>query len=94
MKKICLGFLLLLSACAQFEPFVDSRREAGRSLPVGQSTPDRVAICYNPLWSDEQKVEKLSVEACAQTKRKPQFDDRNYFKCSLMLPSTIFYKCV
>ena len=94
MKKVCLVALLFLSACAEFEPFVDSRREAGQLLPVGRSTPDRVAICYNPLWSDEQKIEKLAIEACAQTKRKPQFDDKNYFGCSLASPSLAFYKCI
>ncbi len=63
--------MLFLSACTQFKPFVDARREAGQEAAVGQSTPDRVAVCYNPLFSDMPDVEKLAQSACAQTKRKP-----------------------
>ena len=93
MKKIRLCFLLFLSACAQFEPFVDARREAGQVETIGQSTPDRVAVCYNPLFSNMQDVEKLAQDACAQTKRKYKFDDKKYFTCTLILPTTAFYKC-
>lgn len=93
MKKVSLCFLLFLSACAQFRPFVDARREAGQVATVGQSTPDKVAVCYNPLFSDMQEVEKLAQDGCAQTKRKPKFDDKKYFSCTLALPATAFYKC-
>lgn len=95
MKKIVIvTSVLFLSACAQFEPFVDARREAGQVLTVGQSTPNRVAICYNPLWSDEKEIEKLAVDACAQTKRKPQFNTKKYFTCTLASQFTVFYKCI
>ena len=94
MKKIVVLSLLLLSACAQFGPFVDARREAGREGTVGQSTPNRIAVCYNPLWSDMKKVEQLAKEGCAQTKRKAQADGKKYFNCSFFSPSTAFYKCI
>ena len=95
MKKIVvLGSALFLSACAQFEPFVDARREAGQLLTVGQSTPNKVAVCYNPLWSNEKEIEKLAADACAQTKRIPQLDGRKYFSCTFVSPSTVFYKCI
>lgn len=93
MKKSIL-FLLFLSACTQLNPFVDARREAGQVLTVGQSTPDRIAICYNPLWADMDEVQKLADEACAQTQRKAQPDGEKYFTCTLVSPVTTFYKCI
>ena len=94
MKKVYFLIAFFLASCAQFEPFVDARREAGQAAPVGQSTLDRVAICYNPLWSNEQEIEKLAAETCAQTKRKPVFDDKTYFNCAFVSPATAFYKCI
>lgn len=94
MKKVLLIVGLFLASCAQFEPFVDARREAGHVETIGQSTPDKVAICYNPIWSDDQEIEKLAVEACAQTKRKPQFDEKKYFTGTLVNPATAFYQCI
>ena len=94
MKKIVFILMLFLSGCAQFQPFVDARREAGQVATIGQSTPDRVAICYNPLWSDSAQVENLAIEICAQTKRKPLVDGKKYFTCTLTSPITAFYKCI
>lgn len=94
MKKLLFLTVLFLSGCAQFEPFVDARREAGQVQTVGQSSPDRVAICYNPLWSEMGKIEILAKEECAKTKRKIQVDGKKYFSCSLASPVTIFYKCI
>ncbi len=94
MKKVFIFSFLFISACAQFEPFVDARHEAGQPTMVGQSTPDRAAICYNPLWSNMEQVENLAKESCAQTKRKIQFDTKKYFSCSLVTPATAFYKCI
>ena len=94
MKKVVILSFLLLSACAQFEPFVDARREAGQEKTVGQSTSDRIAICYNPMWSNMKQVEQLAKEGCTQTRRKAQADGKKHFNCSLFLPSTAFYKCI
>ena len=94
MKKVLFIALLFLFSCAQFRPFVDARREAGQVLPVGQSSDDRAAICYNPLWMDIQEVEKLAQESCAKTHRKPKFYDKKYFTCTLVSPVTVFYDCI
>ena len=93
MKKFILGIVLFVSACGQFSPFVDARREAGQVQMMGQSTLDRVAVCYNPLWSDKKKVEDLAKEECAKTKRKAVYDDTKWFSCRLVNPSTAFYDC-
>lgn len=93
MKKFILGIALFVSACGQFSPFVDAHREAGQVQLVGQSTPDKVAICYNPIWSDKKKVEELAGEECAKTKRKAVYDDTKWFSCRLVNPSTAFFDC-
>ena len=95
MKKsiYLLGAFLLLSACSQVEPFVDAHREAGQVQLRGQSTPDRTAICYNPIWSDKKDVEKLARQECKKTNRKAVYSDTKWFSCCLMTPSTAFYDC-
>ena len=93
MKKFILGIVLILSGCEQFTPFVDARREAGQIQLVGQSTPDKVAVCYNPIWSDKKKVEELAKEECAKTKRNAIYDDTKWFSCRLVNPSTAFFDC-
>ena len=93
MKKSILGFVFLVSACGQVTPFVDAHREAGQIELVGQSTPDTVAVCYNPLWSDKEKVKKLAEQECAKTNRKAGYSDVKWFSCCLINPTTAFYDC-
>ena len=93
MKRFILGITLFVSACGQFTPFIDARREAGQVELIGQSTPDKVAVCYNPIWSDQKKVKELAKEECAKTNRKAVYDDTKWFSCRLVNPSTAFFNC-
>ena len=93
MRKLILISVLFLSACGQFTPFVDAHREAGKVQLTGQSTPDKVAICYNPLWSDKQKVEELAHQECTKTNRKPFYSETKWFSCCFVNPTTAFYDC-
>ena len=93
MKKYILFLGLFLSACGQIGPFVDAHREAGQVQLRGQSTPDKPAICYNPIWSDKKMVEQLAEEECQKTNRHAVYDNTSWFSCCLMNPSTAFYKC-
>ena len=93
MKKSILGLVLFLCGCGQFAPFVDAHREAGQVELVGQSTPDKVAVCYNPFWSDENEVKALADQECAKTKRHAVYEDTYWFSCRLLNPSTAFYNC-
>ena len=95
MKKI-ISILLLatyLTACSEVQPFIDSRREAGKVQPIGQSRPDRIAICYNPIWDSEEELLALATEGCAKQKKKPVFSEKKYFNCRLVTPNTAFYDC-
>lgn len=93
MKKLVLILLLFLSGCGQMAPFVDARREAGQIQLIGQSTSDRIAVCYNPLWSDQKEVKQLAEAECEKTHRQATYDETNWFSCCLFNPSTAFYKC-
>ncbi|MBR6231578.1 MAG: hypothetical protein IKQ99_00585 [Alphaproteobacteria bacterium] len=94
MKKIFIIFLgTFLVACEQFTPFVDSHREAGEVKMRGQSTPDKPAVCYNPLWSDKKLVEQLAEEECQKTNRHAVYSETDWFSCRFVNPSTAFYKC-
>ena len=53
--------LLFISGCVQV-PFVDARREAGSPYTVGESKPDRVAICYNPYSTNADEIMKMAQE--------------------------------
>ena len=97
MKKtiisICIISFLSLTACSEVRPFIDTRREAGQTVPIGQSTKNRIAICYNPIWDNLESIEKLAQDACSDQKKKPVEDGKKYFNCRLMTPNTAFYKC-
>ncbi|MBQ3695686.1 MAG: hypothetical protein II938_01785 [Alphaproteobacteria bacterium] len=94
MKKFALILsVFLLAACSQFAPFEDMRREAGQIPTVGQSSNNRPAICYNPLWHDQEQLQVLADQACARTGRKAIFQDSNAFACRLINPSVAIYTC-
>lgn len=92
-KGIILLLITGLVGCAEVMPFIDSRREAGQVQPIGQSTPEKIAVCYNPLWHDENDVKKLAEDACAVNKKTAVYADTKYFNCRLISPNTAFYQC-
>ena len=88
MGVILLGGILV--GCA---PFVDSRREAGQAKTVGQSAPNRPAVCYMPLWTGEETLQTMADEVCAQQKKKAVLEDTRYFNCRLFAPNTALFRC-
>lgn len=92
MKKAFFLFLLIVGGCVQ-TPFVDSRREAGSPYTVGESKPDRIAICYNPYSTNANEIIKLAQEACQQTNREAAYDGHKYWSCRLFLPHRVYYRC-
>jgi hypothetical protein len=81
----------VVSGCAS--PYVDSRREAGKKVPVGPSTADVVALCYSPLKSTKAEVKVLADSECAKTGRIATFDRENRWNCTLTDPVRAFYRC-
>lgn len=88
MTKKVLFFLFLLSGCC---PFLDTRREAGSLTPVGQSMPDRPAVCYNGWLNDMSEVQKIADESCATG--KAVLKNETSFSCTLFYPKTAFFEC-
>ncbi len=99
LKRALVGFCLILalgpalSGCGM-KPFIDGRREAGQTTPLGPSTPDRVAVCYSSQSSSPADVMALAKEECAKTNRTPVFDGQDTFQCALFAPTRAYFKCV
>ncbi len=94
MKRVIAVLLLLgLVGCAEVSPFVDTRREAGQVEPVGQSRPDKIAVCYHAWWHDMTTVQALAEAECAKQGKKAELVETTYFNCRLMTPTTAFYAC-
>ena len=81
---------MLLTACA---PFVDRRREAGTVLFVGESTPDRIAICYHPWRTTPGELASMAVEACGETGREAVFSHQDRLTCRALTPTRVFFDC-
>ena len=94
MKKFLIFYLFIfVTACSQFEPFEDRRREAGQIQPIGSSTDNAPAICYNPIWHSEEEILLLADQACKRTNRKAVFQQKKAFSCRFVNPSIAIYKC-
>jgi len=99
LKLSLLLFLcVVVSACSQFAPFEDRRREPGTiRIYKGESKPGAPAICYNPMFYDKEEDIKAQADELCQ-KNKPgthaEFVDVSYFSCRLFIPSKAYYKCV
>lgn len=91
-KKVFFLLLLGLTGCIQV-PFVDSRREASFAGTVGESTDDRVAICYNKYSTNANEIIKLAQDACGKTDREPAYDGHKYWSCRVFLPHRVYYRC-
>ncbi len=85
---------VFIGSCGITEPYVDTRREAGKSKPVGESTPDNVVICYNSMSSTAAEIKKLARDECNKTGRKPVFEKQKSFSCTVLLPMRAYFKCV
>ena len=88
-----LGVFLFLNACSEITAFVDSRREAGQTEPIGQSRPDKPAVCYNPIWDKDEKVFSLAEAVCAEQGKTAERTDTLYFNCRFMTPNTAVFTC-
>jgi hypothetical protein len=82
-----------VSGCAS-APFVDGRREAGQTAPVGMSTPDRVAVCYSSRGTTPSAVIALAQTECAKTNRTAVFDGQDPLRCALLAPTRAFFRCM
>lgn len=94
MKKIfCLICFCFLGACAQFEPFVDARREAGQVVPVGSSRPEAPVVCSG-LFTEQIERQALADKECEKIGKKAVSESVSSFDCKLFLPVKERFICV
>jgi hypothetical protein len=91
-RRASILLALLASGCgtsfvAPFEGIPES--------PIGaNSIGDRVAVCYNKMFSTPQQVLDIAVKACAP-KTEPQLIDQDMrLSCPLMTPVRASFRCV
>lgn len=95
--SILLFLCALVSACTEFAPFEDRRREPGTEyVYVGASRPGHPAICYNPLFYSKEEIKERADALCQshQKNTHAEFVNVDYFTCRLFVPSKAYYKCV
>lgn len=91
--------LLLAGACSLTEPFVDRRREAGKTgaeLYVGSSKADAPVVCYNGWKTKFEDVQKMADEECIKygTGTSASLDAEEHFTCRVMTPTKAKFQCV
>ena len=101
-QKITLGclFLLFLSGCSLFNPYIDRRRNPGvadiNKLYTGPSKPDKPVICYNGWFTDDTTLQQMADAECIKhgTGTKAEFIQKTHFDGKLLLPSHAHYQCI
>lgn len=92
-------FMLFLSGCSLFNPYIDRRRNPGVSdvslLYSGPSRPNQPVICYNPLLTNDDELQKIADEECVknETGIRAVFVKKTYFDGKLLLPNHAHYIC-
>lgn len=94
--SLLLSLLVSTVACSQIEPFEDRRREPGTDyVYAGESKKDSPVICYNPLFTDMEELQKQADELC-QAERPDTYavlQNKEYFSCRLFVPSKAYFSC-
>lgn len=100
-KLYIAGMLMLfLCGCSLFHPYIDRRRNPGvsdvRFLYSGPSKPNKPAICYNPLLTDDDELQQMADDECIKhgTGNRSEFVKKTYLSGKLLLPSHAYYKCI
>ena len=100
LSRIILILVLFINACSLLDPFVDRRREAGakteEELYVGESKPDRPAVCYNLLTTEYAEVKRLADEECQRqgTGSHAEPINQTLFTCRLLVPNHVYFQCM
>ena len=90
-RRALLALVLLTTSCGSLTaPF-----ETVPSLPTGvNDVGDRVAVCYNKMFSTPEQIRAVAVDACGPD-AEPQFleqDER--LSCPVLTPVRATYQCM
>ncbi|OPZ78419.1 MAG: hypothetical protein BWY78_00592 [Alphaproteobacteria bacterium ADurb.Bin438] len=94
LKKLILISIFIISGCGITKPFIDSRREAGKSYLVGESNLDTVAVCYNSITTKKEELLEIANTECMKTNRKAVFKSQKILNCSFISPTKAYFDCV
>ena len=89
-----------VAGCSILNPYVDRRRNPGvqdvARLYSGPSTPEKPVICYNPIYSSQEDLQKMADAECQKHKTgaRAEFVKKTRFDGKLLLPYHNHYKCV
>ena len=90
-RTAALAGVVGLVACSAFAPF---STEPASPDPGATDAGPRVAICYNTLRTDLQKVqEEAQAECGANTVAQPVETDWHLVHCPLLLPARGTFVC-
>ena len=89
--------IVLCSCAGQFGPFIDRRRNAGVDDPsklyVGESKPERPAICYSSWNSTPEEILELAEKECAKIGKKATYIGQTKYTCRAFMPHHAYYEC-
>jgi hypothetical protein len=64
-------------------------------LPRGENDPgDRVAVCYNKMFSTPAQVHAIAVDACGPDTTPQLLGQDERLSCPLLTPARATYQCV
>lgn len=88
-----LAVAALLGGCGG-DPWVDSRREAGTLQTIGDSHPDRPAICYSGDIAEEgARLLAMANQVCAQNGKHARYLGSTHWQCRLATPHRAYFAC-
>ncbi len=85
--------VVFVSACSQFEPFVDARREAGQIETIGASRPNQPVVC-SFYGVDPQTRLVLAEKECQKLGKVAKSQSVDLFNCRLLTPVKETFSCV
>lgn len=89
-----------IAGCSILDPYVDRRRNPGAQdlskLYSGPSTPENPVICYNPIHTTQEDLQKMADGECQKQKTgtRAEFIKKTRFDGKLLLPYHNHYKCI
>jgi hypothetical protein len=88
-----LAVAVLLTACGG-DPWVDSRREAGSLKTVGDSQPNRPAICYSGDIADVgPQLLAMANQVCAKSGTHARYLGSTSWQCRILTPHRAYFAC-
>lgn len=81
---------LLLAGCGLFQPFEGVPRAAP---PDAHEPGERIAICYNAMFSTPEKIRALAAETCGPGTRPLLVGQDLRLACPLLTPTRATFVC-